>query len=297
MFQDLVIQKLEGRKSEGQANLEGRKIRRYEGKLFSVNSLSSNPPTLLSSNNQPLTLARKGCKKSASPFTLHSSLKKRTAFTLAEVLITLGIIGIVAALTLPSIVSNYKKQSIEKKLAKYYSVMNQAITQSEQENGEFSTWDFTLDSHDFYDRYLAKYLKTIKVHKNNDKRFLKIVFADGTMASMGYTRCINFYPKVTKNAFYEGVQPACSNFPIENDTSGKYGKEQFEFWLCQNFYQTNFISTKKFEPYGVKGCSSNKYIDEQTLYDDCTNPESGRYCTEIIRRNGWKIPDNYPIRI
>ena len=175
--------------------------------------------------------------------------------------------------------------------------MNQAITQSEQENGEFSTWDFTLDSQDFYDRYLAKYLKTIKVHKNNDKRFLKIVFADGTMASMGYTRCINFYPKVTKNAFYEGVQPACSNFPIENDTSGKYGKEQFEFWLCQNFYQTNFISTKKFEPYGVKGCSSNKYIDEQTLYDDCTNPESGRYCTEIIRRNGWKIPDNYPIRI
>ena len=32
-------------------NLDGRKLRRYEGRLFNVNSQSSNPPTLLSSNN------------------------------------------------------------------------------------------------------------------------------------------------------------------------------------------------------------------------------------------------------
>ena len=35
---------------------------------------------------------------------------KGLAFTLAEVLITLGIIGVVAALTLPNLVANYKKQ-------------------------------------------------------------------------------------------------------------------------------------------------------------------------------------------
>ncbi len=32
-------------------NLDGRNLRRYEGRLFNVNSQSSNPPTLLSSNN------------------------------------------------------------------------------------------------------------------------------------------------------------------------------------------------------------------------------------------------------
>ncbi len=32
----------------------------------------------------------------------------KKAFTLAEVLITLGIIGVVAALTLPSLITNYK---------------------------------------------------------------------------------------------------------------------------------------------------------------------------------------------
>ena len=33
------------------SNLDGKKIRRYEGKLFTLKSLSSNPPTLLSSKH------------------------------------------------------------------------------------------------------------------------------------------------------------------------------------------------------------------------------------------------------
>ena len=37
-------------------------------------------------------------------------MKTKFGFTLAEVLITLGIIGVVAALTLPSLVTNYQKQ-------------------------------------------------------------------------------------------------------------------------------------------------------------------------------------------
>ena len=44
-----------------------------------------------------------------SRFTSHFS-RKRTAFTLAEVLITLGIIGVVAALTLPSLIQSYKER-------------------------------------------------------------------------------------------------------------------------------------------------------------------------------------------
>ena len=38
-------------------------------------------------------------------------LMRGAAFTLAEVLITLGIIGVVAALTLPTLISNHKKQT------------------------------------------------------------------------------------------------------------------------------------------------------------------------------------------
>ena len=38
---------------------------------------------------------------------------RKAAFTLAEVLITLGIIGVVAALTMPSLIAHYRKQEIE----------------------------------------------------------------------------------------------------------------------------------------------------------------------------------------
>lgn len=37
-------------------------------------------------------------------------MKEMRAFTLAEVLITLGVIGIVAALTMPAVIGHYKKK-------------------------------------------------------------------------------------------------------------------------------------------------------------------------------------------
>ena len=49
----------------------------------------------------------------------------KKAFTLAEVLITLGIIGIVAAMTIPNLMNNYtqkKHQHLEKSLCRIYTV-------------------------------------------------------------------------------------------------------------------------------------------------------------------------------
>ena len=118
----------------GQASLEGKKIRRYEGRLFTLKSLSSNLPTLLSSNNQLFPLSRKGRGRSTSRFTLHPSLKRNAAFTLAEVLITLGIIGIVAAMTMPSLIASYKNKELATRAKKTYSVIFQAIKLYEAEN-------------------------------------------------------------------------------------------------------------------------------------------------------------------
>ena len=47
--------------------------------------------------------------KSVSCRHSNADLQKKAAFTLAEVLITLGIIGVVAAITLPTLVANYQK--------------------------------------------------------------------------------------------------------------------------------------------------------------------------------------------
>ena len=48
------------------------------------------------------------------------------AFTLAEVLITLGIIGVVAALTMPTLIAQHRKKALQTALLKTYSELQQA---------------------------------------------------------------------------------------------------------------------------------------------------------------------------
>ena len=61
---------------------------------------------------------------------------KRCAFTLAEVLITLGVIGIVAAMTLPTVINNMKNKQLESQLHRSYSVIAQALDRYQAETGE-----------------------------------------------------------------------------------------------------------------------------------------------------------------
>ena len=71
------------------------------------------------------------------------SLKKgrRVAFTLAEVLITLGIIGVVASLTLPSVIHQYRKKALETQFKTAYSFINQALVMTKQDLGSNSLFD------------------------------------------------------------------------------------------------------------------------------------------------------------
>lgn len=91
------------------------------------------------------------------------------AFTLAEVLVTLGIIGIVAAMTLPALTANYRKKESSARLKKFYSALSQAITLSENENGPSLYWDkeknITNDNEGNKQKvlnYFNKYLNTIR---------------------------------------------------------------------------------------------------------------------------------------
>ena len=56
-------------------------------------------------------------------------------FTLAEVLVTLGIIGIVAAMTLPALVQNYQKTVIKNQFKKSYNIVQNAYKMAEAQLG------------------------------------------------------------------------------------------------------------------------------------------------------------------
>lgn len=60
---------------------------------------------------------------------------KVKAFTLAEVLITLGIIGVVAAMTLPSLLNNSRSKELETGLKKNHMVIQQALMKYQAKNG------------------------------------------------------------------------------------------------------------------------------------------------------------------
>ena len=66
------------------------------------------------------------------------------AFTLAEVLITLGIIGIVAAMTLPALVGKYQKKVTVERLKKVYTVLSQAVLMSVKDHEAIEYWNFEL---------------------------------------------------------------------------------------------------------------------------------------------------------
>lgn len=65
---------------------------------------------------------------------------KNFGFTLAEVLITLGIIGVVAILTIPAIISNYQDQAAVVQLKKSFSALSQAFAAAKVDYGEIQDW-------------------------------------------------------------------------------------------------------------------------------------------------------------
>ncbi len=69
---------------------------------------------------------------------------KKSGFTVAEVLITLGIIGIVAAMTIPQVINGYKEREYITKLKKFYTIINQTMMMAIEDNGSIENWGLEL---------------------------------------------------------------------------------------------------------------------------------------------------------
>ena len=110
--------------------------------------------------------------------------KSKVAFTLAEVLITLGIIGVVAAMTMPALIVNYQKKSLATQTQKFYSMMSQAVKQYMADEGVddlrntplTAIWNDDLSdeennlnedkAQEACEEFVQKYLKVVEVCEN-----------------------------------------------------------------------------------------------------------------------------------
>lgn len=74
---------------------------------------------------------------------INKSSYNNSGFTLAETLITLVIVGIIAAITIPSLVAQYVERQTVSKVKKAYSVIGQAYNRAIADNGPANSWSDT----------------------------------------------------------------------------------------------------------------------------------------------------------
>lgn len=87
----------------------------------------------------------------------------KSAFTLAEVLVTLGIIGVVSAMTVPTLMQNYQRKSYVTQIHKIYNEMQQAALQYMNDKNAVDLLEAGLTNNiDSVDAFMKKYFKIVK---------------------------------------------------------------------------------------------------------------------------------------
>ena len=165
-------------------------------------------------------------------------LKRKSAFTLAEVLITLGIIGFVAAITLPVLISKYNEQAWLTAFKKSYSVLYQAYLMAYQENGIASTWcpEKNTDCAKKYFDILSPYLNVVQIWGYERPEAINKISYHDIGSNNIFTR--NHYKFVLNAGTIVSIQYETElNMPLlQVDTNGlkgpnQLGKDIFYFTL------------------------------------------------------------------
>ena len=137
--------------------------------------------------------------------------KTKNAFTLAEIIISVMILGIIASVTVPVLINKYHERTTISKVKRTYSQLNQAILMAVANNGNFTYWNVNDGQNATSATQVASYIKP----------YLNLKKDCGTTACMGYTQQIKFLSD--------------QNNPANYDSSGIYYKmvllDNINVWL------------------------------------------------------------------
>ena len=253
-----------------------------------------------------------------SRFTSHFS-RKRTAFTLAEVLITLGIIGIVAAMTLPILIQNHQKRVAVERLKKEYSLLQQALKMYQADNNvDFDKFDTTLSADEFMHTYILPYVQTIGKCENSTKCYKKFPFGHNKITPLVINN--KFY--ILKDGSFLGISqdaPVGKVFFIDINGEQKpniTGRDIFFFFFVNKstILKTDYISCNG----TVQSLNSGLYLGsyaqcympfakmsrdqilgkvgkvDRACSEDRGATPTGDGCAALIMLDGWQIAKDYP---
>lgn len=223
---------------------------------------------------------------------------KNNAFTLAEVLITLGIIGIVAAMTLPSLINKYNQQETITALQKTYSVLNQEFMMSQAKNESYEYWEeaYKMGPGEYFNKYWKPYFKINKqcntYNECGYKEQFPWLFLNGQKDSLAVANPSLRTTFYTPDGILIMIMAFRGSSDLENggsinnsiyvDLNGskrpnQYGKDFFVF-----------TRTKKgIMPYGYD--KNDDIVDK-----NCSLSGDGQYCAAKLSKDGWKMDNDYP---
>ena len=238
--------------------------------------------------------------------TLSQRRRGKCAFTLAETLITLVIIGVIAAITVPTLITKYQKEQTVTRLKKAYSTLAQTTQKAISDNGPIETWEIGANANgassiNFFQKYLKPYLNISKDCGNTTSGSCQFNYSylnnNTTAGSCGATY-ERFYLQdgtliglvITNNDDNKYVR-------IMVDINGQKGPNKFGKDIFRFNYSIN--------AYGILGklvpnCYSSTL--EESLHstsDGACNlnaeTRAGFCCSNVIMRSSWKLPDDYPL--
>ena len=235
-------------------------------------------------------------------------MKKRIGFTLAEVLITLGVIGVVSAITMPILIQNHQKHEMVERLKTAYSIIYQAIKMSEIDNDVVQNWELTdsiaedEDIKAYAEKYIKPYLKNVKECNGSFDRCFSDNYYYLNRQNIGSTR--TGYNLILNNGIAVRIHPS-KEFNITSftvDLNGKqkpntYGKDVFIFVLKHGEYDNwglgidQKIGTLTFQGQG-NTATTLKNAGNIGCNKNASN--AGVLCGAWIMQNNWQIPDDYP---
>ena len=191
---------------------------------------------------------------------------KKLGFTLAEVLITLGIIGVVAAMTIPTLIANYQEKQTISRLTKAYATISNAYQMAKIENGELYAWGFTrnsttgttdpdtgdyeiadgtVENSNIFWAKLAPYLKVVKhTDTTKDNYQFDTYTLDGRRSGMLTMSTVELADGTTFFGGYIGdyrcsdTAVTCGDFAVDingiNTEPNTFGKDIFYFDVTKN---------------------------------------------------------------
>lgn len=200
--------------------------------------------------------------------------RRKSAFTLAEVLITLGILGVVIAITLPLLMQSYKRYEYSAKIKKFYSEYSQAVLQAEVEYGSALYWERDAsDARIVNERILPK-LKYLQALQNISGGFLEVRFENGSKVVFATGNCIDMIFDANGNR-----------------KPNQYGIDRWDFLMC-----FNETSRKQFFGHPKKFFGPHRHYEsrEKALEGCKTNAQN---CAGILELDNWEFKKDYPYHL